>query len=103
MAVDRHLAFENILQYCGRPPSWIRKYLVLNVTSITKIFVRICMSSFLKIGEEDSELCYYIELQYGSRPPSWIYNNADLEVTPRTKLIFYLWVLSSVKIAQSVP
>jgi hypothetical protein len=69
------------IQHGGRPPSWIRNYLVLNVTSITKIFFRICMSNFLKISEAVCELWYCIELQYGGRPPSWIFNNANVEVT----------------------
>jgi hypothetical protein len=60
------------IQHGRRPLSWIRKYLVLNVTSKTKIFFCICMANFLKIDEADCELWYCIELPYGGRPPSWI-------------------------------
>jgi hypothetical protein len=57
---------------------------VLNVTSKTKIYFRICVSNFLEIGGTDCELLYCIELQYGGRLLYWIFNNANFEVTPRT-------------------
>jgi hypothetical protein len=90
------------IQHGGRPPSWICKNLVLNVTCITKIFFRICMSNFLRIGKADCELWYYIELQYGGWPPSVIINNTIFQVTQRTGRFVSFCMPTLVRIGQFV-